>query len=240
MSFFDKPDTQPRPRRKIKRTPLAERKLPDYTRGEEIFNMVSHIVGGAIGIVAAVLCTIFAAVNGNVYGVISGAIFGATLIILYTMSSIYHGLSPRQAKAKKIFQIFDHCAIFLLIAGTYTPFALVGLRGVDPATGWWVFGIIWAAALFGIIINIIDIKRYAKISMIMYLVMGWCIVARVELLPQFLNPGAIALLIGGGLAYTIGAIFYGLGRKIRYTHCVWHIFILAGSILHFLCILFLM
>jgi len=220
-----------------KRTKLADRKLPNYTKGEEIFNMVTHIVGGALGITALVLCVVFAAVHGNVYGVVSGAIFGATLILLYTMSSIYHGLSPRKQTAKKVFQIIDHCSIFILIAGTYTPFALVGVHSVDPALGWWIFGIIWAAAAFGILLNSIDIKRYSKFSMACYLVMGWMIVFRADILPKFLPTAGIVLLILGGLAYTIGAVFYGFGKKHRYIHCVWHLFILAGSLLHFLCIL---
>ena len=143
----------------MKRIKLSDRILPKYTKGEEIFNMTSHIVGGALGVVATVLCVIFAAVRGNGYGVVSGAIFGVTMILLYTMSSIYHGLNPK-LKAKKVFQVLDHCSIFLLIAGSYTPFALCTLREYDPVTGWVIFGVIWAMALLGIVLNSIDIKRY--------------------------------------------------------------------------------
>lgn len=143
----------------MKRVKLSERVLPKYTKGEEIFNMVSHIIGGALGIVAIVLCAIFGAINKNVYGIVSGVIFGVSLVLLYTMSSIYHGLSPN-IKAKKVFQVIDHCSIFLLIAGTYTPFTLCTLREYNTAIGWSMFGIVWGLAVIGIILNSIDLKRY--------------------------------------------------------------------------------
>lgn len=141
----------------MERTKLRDRILPKYTKGEEIFNMTSHIVGGVLGVVALVLCIVFASINGNVYGIVSGSIYGATMIILYTMSSIYHGLNPKR-KAKKVFQILDHCSIYLLIAGSYTPFALCTFREYDTALGWTIFGIIWFMAILGIILNSIDIK----------------------------------------------------------------------------------
>ena len=220
----------------MKRIKLSERVLPTYTKGEEIFNMTSHIVGGALGIVALVLCVIFAAVRHNVYGVISGAIFGVSMILLYTMSSIYHGLR-KDSKAKKVMQVLDHCSIFLLIAGSYTPFALCTLREYDTATGWIIFGVIWATAILGIVLNSIDIKRYKIFSMICYLVMGWCIIVKINVLPALLGPIGFALLVAGGIVYTIGAIFYGVGKKLKYMHSIFHLFILAGSFLHFLCIL---
>lgn len=218
------------------RTKLSERILPNYTRGEEIFNMVSHIVGGALGIAALTLCVIFSALHGNVYGVVGSAIYGATMIILYTMSSIYHGLKPH-LMAKKVFQVIDHCSIFLLIAGTYTPIALSALRSYSPPLGWWIFGIIWGCAVLGIVLNAIDIKQYKVFSMICYLAMGWCIVFAAKPTYLMLGPGGIALLVAGGLMYTIGAVFYGLGKKKRYIHSVFHLFVVAGSILHFLSIL---
>ena len=141
------------------RTKLKDRILPTYTKGEEIFNMVSHIVGGAFGIVALVLCIIFSAIHKNVYAVVSSSIYGIMMILLYTMSSIYHGLKP-QKKAKKVFQILDHCSIFLLIAGSYTPFCLVTFREYNSALGWSIFGIIWFMAVLGIVLNSIDIKKY--------------------------------------------------------------------------------
>ena len=220
----------------MKRTKLRERELPTYTKGEEIFNMTSHIVGGAFGVVVTALCVIFAAIHKNVYGIISGAIYGITMIILYTMSSIYHGLSPKR-NAKKVFQVLDHCSIFLLIAGSYTPFALCTIREQSTATGWIIFGIVWTAAIIGIILNSIDIKKYKVFSMICYLLMGWCILARVQLLPKALGPCGLTLLVAGGIVYTLGAILYGLGKKHKYVHSIFHLFILAGSILQFFCIL---
>ncbi len=219
----------------MSRTKIKDRILPKYTKGEEIFNMVSHIVGGAIGITATVLCVVFAAVHRNVYGVVSGAIFGATMIVLYTMSSIYHGLRPNTAK--KVFQIIDHCSIYLLIAGTYTPFALCTLRESKTWLGWTVFGVIWGLAALGITLNAIDLKSFRVISMILYLGMGWCIVFTAKTVFEGLGTAGFVLLVAGGIAYTVGAIFYGLGRKYKYIHSVFHLFVVAGSILHFLSIL---
>lgn len=220
----------------MKRIKLVDRVLPTYTKGEEIFNMTTHIVGGVMGIVAIVLCIVRAALNSNPYGVVSSAIFGTTMIILYAMSSIYHGLSPN-LKAKKVFQVLDHCSIFLLIAGTYTPFALCTLREYDAATGWIIFGVIWAMAALGITLNAIDLKKYKVFSMICYLAMGWCIIVRINLLPTLLGISGFVLLLAGGVVYTIGAILYGLGKKHIYIHSVFHISIFIGSLLHFLCIL---
>lgn len=220
----------------MKRTKLRDRILPKYTKGEEIFNMTSHIVGGALGIVALVLCVVFAAVHGNGYGVVSGAIYGVTMIILYTMSSIYHGLNPKR-KAKKVFQVLDHCSIYLLIAGSYTPFALCTLREYNTALGWTIFGVIWFVAILGIILNSIDIKKFRVFSMICYLVMGWCIVFKINLLPELLGTAGFVLLLLGGLSYTVGAILYGLGKKHKYMHSIFHLFILLGSLLQFFTIL---
>lgn len=220
----------------MKRIKLNDRILPTYTRGEDIFNMVSHIVGGVLGIVAIVLCSVFAAIHHNVYGVVSSVIFGVTLIMLYTMSSIYHGLKPHR-KAKKIFQIIDHCSIFLLIAGTYTPFALCTLREYSPTLGWSVFGIIWGMAVIGIILNSIDLHRYRVFSMICYLVMGWMILAKINIVLDSLGTIGFILLLSGGIIYTLGAIAYGLGHRKKWMHSVFHVACFIGSLLHFLCIL---
>ena len=220
----------------MKRTKLRDRILPKYTKGEEIFNMTSHIMGGVLGIVALVLCVVFAAVHGNGYGVISGAIYGITMVILYTMSSIYHGLNPKR-KAKKVFQVLDHCSIYLLIAGSYTPFALCTLREYSTALGWTIFGVVWFVAILGIILNSIDIKKFRVFSMICYLVMGWCIIFRINLLAELLGTTGFVLLLLGGLAYTVGTILYGLGRKYKYMHSIFHLFILLGSLLQFFTIL---
>ena len=220
----------------MERTKLKDRILPTYTKGEEIFNMTSHIVGGALGVVALVLCVVFAAVRGNVYGVVSGAIYGATMIVLYTMSSIYHGLKPNLT-AKKVFQIIDHCSIFLLIAGTYTPIALCSLREYSPVLGWTIFGVIWALAALGITLNSIDLKKYSVFSMICYLGMGWCIIVAAKPAWQAAGSFCMNMILAGGILYTIGAVFYGFGRKKKYIHSVFHLFVVAASIVHFLAIL---
>ena len=136
----------------MERTKLADRQMPVYTKDEEIFNMVSHIVGGAMGILAIVICAVFAGLNGDVYGVVAGCIFGATMLVLYTSSSIYHGLKP-ETFSKRVFQVIDHCTIFILIVGTYTPIALCAIREVNTAVGWTLFGVIWGFAIIGIIFN---------------------------------------------------------------------------------------
>ena len=220
----------------MNRTKLADRNLPNYTRGEENFNMTSHIVGAGFGIVALVLCVVFSAIHKNGYAVVSSVVYGITMILLYTMSSIYHGLKPKR-KAKKVFQILDHCSIFLLIAGSYTPFCLVSFREYNSTLGWTIFGIIWFMAILGIVLNSIDIKKFRVFSMICYLGMGWCIIFTANLLPKLLGIPGVILLVLGGIAYSIGAILYGIGRKKKYIHSVFHLFIVLGSILHFFCIL---
>ena len=206
------------------RTKLEDRVLPTYSKGEEIFNMVSHIVGAAMGVAALVL------------GIIFSAIYGITLILLYTMSSIYHGLSPK-LKAKKVLQIIDHCSIFLLIAGTYTPFCLCTLREYNVALGWTIFGIVWGLAIIGIVLNSIDLKKFKIFSMICYLVMGWCIVAKINVVYNALGILGFTLLLGGGIVYTIGAIFYVVGKKKKWMHSIFHLACVLGSILQLLCVL---
>lgn len=216
----------------MKRTKLVDRSIPDYTRGEEIFNMVSHIVGGAFAVVALVVCIAVAALHNNTWGVISGAVYGFTMVMLYTMSSIYHGL-VKTGNSKKVMQIIDHCAIFLLVAGTYTPLALCGLRPVYPALGWAVFGVVWAVAILGVTLNAIDLRRFRVFSMICHTGVSWCILAIIQPLMNVLPVNALLFLFGGGVAYTIGAVLYGLGKKIKFMHSIFHIFVVAGSILHF-------
>lgn len=220
----------------MKRTKLSDRILPTYSKGEEIFNMVSHIVGGAVGITALVLCVIFSAIHHNGYGIASSIIFGVTIILLYTISSIYHGLKP-ESKSKKVFQIIDHCAIFLLIAGSYTPFCLCTLREYSSSLGWLIFGIIWGFAILGIVLNSIDLKKYKIFSMICYLLMGWMIIFKIGIIIEKLGIIAFSLLLSGGIVYTIGTILYGLGKNTKWMHSVFHITCVIGTILHLLCIL---
>lgn len=219
------------------RTKIKDRVLPNYTKGEEIFNMTSHIVGAALGVVSLVLCVIFSAIHKNGIAVVSSVIYGLSMILLYSMSSIYHGLSKKYT-AKKIFQIFDHCSIFLLIAGSYTPFCLVTFLNYNIKLGLGMFSVIWISAIIGILLNAIDIKKYKVVSMICYLLMGWCIILKANLLPSLLSKGGFIFLLTGGIAYTLGAILYGVGKKVKYMHSVFHLFIVLGSLLHFFCILF--
>ncbi len=220
----------------MKRTPLLERTLPDYTRGEEICNMVTHIVGGALGVLALVLCPVFGARHHSTWGIVCGTVFGFCMLMLYTISSIYHGLSP-EVLGKRVFQVLDHCSIFLLIAGTYTPVALCLIRSYNAALGWTLFGLIWALAALGIALNAVDLKKYDRFSMACYLLMGWAIIVRIDLIYRMTGPGGFGLLLGGGLAYTAGAVLYALGRRHRYAHSAFHGFTVIGSLLHLLYIL---
>lgn len=216
------------------RTKLANRILPSYTRGEELFNMVSHIVGGGLGIVAFLTCIIVAAYNQNVWGIVSGAIYGFTVILLFTMSSIYHGLAA--GIPKKVFQVLDHCTIFILIAGTYTPILLNKYREAYPLESWTIFAIIWGLAVLGIILNSIDLKRFKVFSIVCYLGMGWLIVFSFRKLIEVLGYEFFIFLISGGIFYTVGAALYVIGKKKnkKYMHSVFHIFVVIAALTHFL------
>lgn len=206
--------------------------IPNYSLGEEKTNAILHGIGALLAIAALVLCVVFSAIHHNPYAVVSSCLYGSTLIILYTMSCLYHSLKVNNAK--RVFRIIDHCSIFLLIAGTYTPLTLVSLNG---PIGWMLFGIIWGVSILGIILNAIDLNKYKVISMILYIMMGWAIIFTFPRLLKVIDMAGIYLLVAGGIVYTIGAIFYGVGKKIKYMHSVFHFFVLAGSILHFFAIL---
>ena len=218
-----------------KRTKLRDRQMPVYTRGEERFNMISHIVGGAIGVAALVLCIVVSAVHRNGYGVAGSIVYGVSMIVLYTMSSVYHGL--HDGMAKRVMQVLDHCTIYLLIAGTYTPILLSAMRPIDPKASWMLLGVVWGLAALGITLTAIDLKKYAVFSMICYLGIGWCIVLKIGLLIQAVGWGGFWLILMGGVCYTVGAVLYGLGRTQKYMHSVFHLFVIAGSVLHLLAIL---
>ena len=220
----------------MKRIKLCDRKLPDYTTGEEIMNMVTHIVGGALGVAALTLCVIFAALHGNVYGVVGSAIYGTCMVVLYTMSSVYHGLRP--SMGKKVLQVLDHCTIYFLIAGTYTVIALSALRPKYPLLGWGMFGFQWALTALAVTLTAIDLKKYNVFSMICYICMGWAILPFMKQTMEALTLPGFMLLLAGGIGYTIGAVLYGIGSKKRWMHSVFHIFVVLGSLLQFFCILF--
>ncbi len=219
----------------MKRTKLSDRKLPNYTRGEEIMNMVTHIVGGALGIAALALCIVFAAIHHNGYGVVGSAIYGVSLIALYSVSSVYHGLRPNMGK--KVMQVIDHCTIYFLIAGTYTVIALSAFRPVYPVLGWGMFAFEWVMAAIAATLTAIDLKKYNVFSMICYIGMGWAIIPFAsQALAVLTFPGFLLLLLGG-IAYTVGAILYGIGVKKKWMHSVFHIFVILGSALQFFAVL---
>jgi len=216
------------------RIPLIDRLLPDYTRGEELFNMISHIAGGAFAIVALVLCVVKAALAGSAWAIVSASVYGVTMVVLYCMSSIYHGLKP--SLGKKVLQILDHCSIYFMIAGAYTPILLVAMRPLYPALAWAIFGAEWALTALAVTLTAIDLKQYRVFSMVCYILMGWGIMFFFPYAMRALTGGGFWLLLSGGLAYTVGAILYGIGSKKRYFHAMFHVFVLLGSILHFLAI----
>ena len=222
-------------RERRRRTGFKDRPLPDYTKGEEIFNMVSHIVGGAIGVAALVLCIIFSAIHRNGYALAGSIVYGVSMITLYTMSSVYHGL--REGTAKRVMQVLDHCTIYLLIAGTYTPILLSAMRPIDPVASWVLLGIVWGLSAIAITLTAIDLKKYAVFSMICYIGMGWCIVFKIPLLIAAVGWGGFWLILLGGVCYTVGAVLYGMGRTKRYMHSIFHLCVVAGSVLHLLAIL---
>lgn len=219
----------------MKRIKLRDRVLPHYTKGEEIFNMVTHIVGGAVGIATLCLCVIFAAIHRNTAGVLSGIVFGVSMILLYTMSSIYHGLTT--TTSKKVFQVLDHCTIYFLISGTYTPLLVCGIRYIDPVACWVTFGVVWGLTALAVTLTAIDLERYKRLSMICYLGMGWCIIFSIRTAYIALGPLLFWLLLSGGILYTAGAVFFKIGAHRRYFHSIFHIFVLLGSICHSLCVL---
>ena len=222
----------------MKRTRLKDRILPPYTRGEEIFNIVSHISGGGLGIAMATLCIVKAFLNFDAYQIVSAFIYGFSMIILYTMSSVYHGLIP--ITAKKVFQIIDHCSIFILIAGTYTPIALCTLRPYNPYFGWGLFGFVWAMAVLGVVFNAIDLKKYSVFSNICYIAVGWCVIFVIKPLLNAFSMAGFWWLLAGGISYTVGAVFYAVAakKKTKYIHSVFHLFVVLGSLLQFVSVFF--
>ncbi len=218
----------------MKRTKLADRILPIYSREEEITNMVTHIVGGSFAIIALALCVIRSAMRGSVPGVVSSAIYGTSMIALYTMSSIYHGMKP--GLGKKVMQVMDHCTIYFLIAGSYTPVLMCSMIPAFPVIGWGLLAFVWAMAILATVFTAIDLKAYRVFSMACYIGMGWAIIFFIPQLLQVMSTEGFALLLAGGIAYTIGAILYGIGKKKPWMHSVFHIFVVLGSLLQFLCI----
>lgn len=211
----------------------AKEKVP--TKNEEIANSISHGIGIGLSIAGLVLLTIKASFSHSAMKIVSFTIFGATLILLYTASTLYHSfyINVDSPKAKYIFKLLDHSAIYLLIAGTYTPFVLGPLRG---PWGWSLFGVVWSLAIIGIILNVFFVGRYPVLFTSVYLAMGWIIVVSGKTFILKTPKNALILLFAGGLAYSLGVIFYAF-QKLRYNHLIWHFFVLAGSVLQYFAVL---
>jgi len=203
-----------------------------YTKGEEIAHSVLHGVGILLSIGGLAVLVAFAALAGSARAIVGVSVFGATLILLYVASTLYHSIP--WIPAKRVFRALDHAAIFLLIAGTYTPFTLVSLKG---PWGWSLFGVIWGLAILGILFDLTPLGRWRPLRVVIYLAMGWLMVIAFRPLMHHLAPGGLVLLVLGGVAYSAGALFY-LWRRMPYNHAVWHAFVLAGSVLHYFAVLF--
>lgn len=204
----------------------------NYTLGEELFNSISHGVGALGAIACCAVIVVFAALTRDPWKIVSASVYGICMILLFLFSTLYHSLT--NATAKKVFRAFDHLGIFLLIAGSYTPITLVTLRG---PLGWTLFGVVWGAAVLGIVFNAISVERFKKFSMIAYIATGWAVVLAIVPLVRSIPLPGIILMVIGGLMYTIGIVFYKM-KKIRYMHSVWHLFVLAGALFQYFAILF--
>jgi hemolysin III len=204
------------------------------TLGEEIAHSVTHGVGAALSVAGVAVLAAFASLRGTAWHIVSCSVYGATLVLTYTASTVYHAIPPSFHQAKGVLRVLDHCAIYLLIAGTYTPLALVNLRG---PWGWTLFGLVWGLAVAGIVFESVAPGRLRVATVILYLAMGWLVVGAARPLVRVLAPGGLVLLVAGGLCYTGGVAFYAWSR-LRYHHAIWHGFVLAGSVLHFFAILF--
>ena len=202
-----------------RRTPLDARSLPAYTRGEEMFNFVSHVV---------------AAAHRDPSAIVGSTVYGLSLVSVYTISSVYHGLRP--IRAKKVMQVLDHCTIYFLIFGSYLPILLCSIRRESPVTAWVLFGAILAMTVLAVTLTAIDLKKYRVLSMVCYIGLGWCIVFAAPVAIRAIPRPGLLWLLAGGIAYTVGAILYGVGVRKRYMHAVFHLFVILGSLLQFLCI----
>ena len=220
----------------MKRIKLRDRKLPDYTKGEEVMNMVTHIVGGGIGVLALLLCLGKSLWKGSLCGILCSLAYGICMTGLYAMSSIYHGLRP--GTGKKVLQVLDHCTIYFLIAGTYTPIVLCAIAPRYPAIGWGLFVFEWVLTALAVTLTAIDLKKYNAFSMVCYIGMGWAVLPFMRQTVETLTKPGFLWLLWGGIAYTVGAILYGIGSKKRWFHSVFHIFVVLGSILQLVSVLF--
>lgn len=211
-------------------------KLPDYTRREEIMNMITHLAGGAFGIVSLIVCLILSGLHNNIPGIVSGILYGISMITVYTVSSVYHGLNPQKSeKGKKIMRIIDHCDINFLIVGTYAPVALTGLLKIKAPVAIASFSAVCLTAVLGIIFTAVDFERFKKLSYAVYFIAGWSVLATTKYMIQAFSKSFFVLISVGGAVYTLGVVFYVLQKKGRkYCHGVFHIFTVLGSVIHFI------
>ncbi|HQQ89357.1 MAG TPA: hemolysin III family protein [Oscillospiraceae bacterium] len=219
----------------MKRIPIRERELPNYSRTEELVNMGTHIFGVVFGVAVLIVAIVISVKHQDPWAIVGSAIYGFSMIGLFTVSSVYHGMKP--CTAKKVMQAIDHCVIYLLIAGSYTPILLSAIRPEHPVLAWSIFGAEWGLAALAVTLTAIDLKKFALFSMTCYLAMGWLIVMAVRPAAEALTRPGMLLLLWGGIAYTLGAVLYGLGKKKKYLHAVFHVFVDIGCVLHAVCIL---
>ena len=210
----------------------AKKLLPKYTLGEELWNSITHGLGALFGIFA--LITTLMKADG-VRETVACAIYGASLILLYTVSCVYHSLAP--CVGKRVMQVLDHCTIYLLIAGTYTPAAMIGVYNADQKIAWVVFVLVWTLLIPAVTLTAVNMEKFSKVSMIFYIGMGWCIAIDFSAAVAGMGAVGFGFMLAGGIAYTIGAVIYGVGKKHKYLHSVFHIFVVIGSVLQYISII---
>jgi hemolysin III len=219
--MHDSTDTSPSP-------------APAYTFAAELSNAITHGVGALLSIAGLVILIVAAAGRGDAWHIVSFSLFGVSALMLYTMSTLYHAIPD--SRAKRVFKVLDHISIYLLIAGSYTPFALVALRS---SVGWLVFGVVWGAAALGIAVEPFVVGKAKALSALIYIAMGWIVAFAWKPLTQAIGPHTLVLLMAGGIAYTAGALFYVM-KRWRWSHPVWHLFVAAGTIVHFFAVMSLL
>lgn len=216
---------------KIPRTPLKDRPFPDYSRREELFNSVSHACGVVVALVLMWIAVRAAMQCGKPYALVSSVVYVSSLLVMFLVSSVYHGLP--KGMPKQVMRVVDHCNIFVTIAGTYTPIMMLGVLPINPAMAWSILAVEWGAAVIGVVLNAIDLKKYAKFSMVCYLAMGWCVVISLKDTVAAMTWPGFSYILGGGVAYTIGAVLYLIGKRKPYRHFVFHLFVLLAAVIQF-------
>ena len=216
---------------KIPRTPLKDRPFPDYSRREELFNSVSHACGVVVALVLMWIAVCAAMQCGKPYALVSSVVYVSSLLVMFLVSSVYHGLP--KGMPKQVMRVVDHCNIFVTIAGTYTPIMMLGVLPINPAMAWSILAVEWGVAVIGVVLNAIDLKKYAKFSMVCYLAMGWCVVISLKDTVAAMTWPGFSYILGGGVAYTIGAVLYLIGKRKPYRHFVFHLFVLLAAVIQF-------